>query len=101
MLDLAGREDIGDLEPNQVAAAQLAVDGKVEERQFTGPLGDVETDTDRPDMFRFERLFLADDATLVPSGAAGADGWQILSSHDGFSDPACPPRLRHPADGTS
>ena len=47
-LDLSGRIDVGDLQLHQVASAQLAVDGEIEERQLASPLCDLEADRDRP-----------------------------------------------------
>ncbi len=40
------------LEADQVAAAQFAVDGQVEQRQIPGPAADLHSGSDRPDMLR-------------------------------------------------
>ena len=90
VLDLACRIDVGDREPHQVAATQLAVDGEVEKRQFAGPIGGLEADPDRPDVLGLKWPLLADNPPLIPDGAAGADGWQIGVGHGESSDPPRP-----------
>lgn len=97
-LDLSGRIHVSDLHFHQVTSSQLAVDREIEERKHAGPLSDLEADPDRLYMLWFERTLLTNDAAFVPSGAAGADGSQVCSRHDGSSDPPRPPRLRHHVD---
>jgi hypothetical protein len=73
-LDLAGRHDIDDLHPDQIATAQLAVDGQVKERQVAMVLGQLKPNPDRPDMFGLKRSFLADDPAFVPGWTQCANG---------------------------
>lgn len=72
-LDLAGRHDIDDLHRDQIATAQLAVDGQVEESQVAKVLGQLKPNPDRPDMFWLERSLLSQGAPLVPGGAKRAN----------------------------
>jgi hypothetical protein len=44
------RSDILDLQSDEIAASQLAVDGKIEYRQITRPLLNLEFGPDSPDM---------------------------------------------------
>lgn len=74
LLDLAGCHNIHDLHPNQIATAQLAVDGQVEECKITMVLGKLQPNSDCPDMFWLQRPFLTDDPALVPGWAKRANG---------------------------
>jgi hypothetical protein len=49
-----------DAESNQIAAAQLAVDGEVEQREFPGSMIQLQPNPDSPDLFQFERRLLAE-----------------------------------------
>ena len=44
-------------EANHVAAAQLAVDRKIEQCQISSPSGDLKSRSDGPDVLRLERRF--------------------------------------------
>lgn len=58
----------------------------------------LEAHADRSNVFRLPRALLADDAALVPSGAASADHGEFGSDHGGVL-PGPPPSLtRHRAD---
>ena len=48
---IAIRSNVLDLESDDIAASQLAVDGQIEHRQIAGSLLDLELGPDRPDMF--------------------------------------------------
>jgi hypothetical protein len=52
LLDLAGREDIRDLQFHEVAAAQLAVDCQVEQRKVPDAVRNLEAHPYGPDVFR-------------------------------------------------
>ena len=58
--------DIDDLHFDQIAATKLVVDCQVEQREIAMVLGKFESNPDRPDMFRFQRTFLADNTAFVP-----------------------------------
>jgi len=66
--------DINHIHLYQIAAAQLAVDGKIEEAQITLVFRQPQPHPDRPYVFRLERPFLADDPAFVPGRAQCADG---------------------------
>jgi len=51
--DFAGCHNIHDLHSDQIATAQLAFDGQIEERQIAMIFGQFQPDSDRPDMFWF------------------------------------------------
>lgn len=70
-----------------VAAAERALDGEVEKRQIADEPCNLETDTDRPNMLRHERLFLTYDPALVSGRATGTDGGKIGNGYDELSVP--------------
>lgn len=55
-----------DPEPHEVAAAQFAIDREIEEGKVTAMVFELEPDPYCPDLLRFERALLADEAPLVP-----------------------------------
>jgi len=57
---------VPDLERYEIAAAQLAVDAQVEEREFAHPVLHLEANAQRPDVLGLERCLLPDDLALVP-----------------------------------
>ncbi len=58
--------DVSNLQLKQVAAPRLAVDAKVEQRQFPRSAKDLKADPDSPNFFEFERRLLTDKFVLVP-----------------------------------
>src|SRR4051812_28043091 len=50
---------VPDLERDEIAAAELAVDAQVEEGKFPNPLLHLEADAKRPDVLELERCLLA------------------------------------------
>src|SRR5690606_4198834 len=64
--DLIPMADVADLQSDQVAAAQLAVDTQVEKCELTHPVLHLEPYAERPDVLEFERRLLPDDLALVP-----------------------------------
>jgi hypothetical protein len=63
---VAVRSDVIDLDGDDIAAAQLAVDRQVEHREVTCSSLDVEPRSDRPNVLRPERGLCADQLALVP-----------------------------------
>jgi hypothetical protein len=51
---------------HQVAGSQFAVESQVEHGEFTNPVLTLTLDSDRPNLFQFERRLLPDDHALVP-----------------------------------
>ena len=74
LFDLTCGEDVSHLQFDQIAAPQLAVDGKVEQCQITVVFSNLKSNADRPNVFWEQRAFLSYDAALVPGRAAGANG---------------------------
>jgi hypothetical protein len=62
----AAGADIIDLQSDDVAAPELAVDRKVEQREVAFAALQLKPDPNCPDIFRLERALLADQAALVP-----------------------------------
>jgi hypothetical protein len=58
--------DVANLQLEQVAGPQLAVDAKIEEGQFPCSTEDLEPDPDSPNLFEFERRLLTDNFAFVP-----------------------------------
>src|SRR5437868_5543014 len=58
--------DIVDFQAHNVAAAKLAVDRDIEERQIASSAGDLKPGPDRPDVFGLEWRFGARELPLVP-----------------------------------
>jgi hypothetical protein len=54
---------------DEIAAAQLAVDGQVEHGKVTDRMGFLKADADGPDVLGLERWLLADEFSLVPGFA--------------------------------
>jgi hypothetical protein len=54
---VAIRSHVFDSDGDDIAASQLAVDGKIEHRQSAGSLLDLELGPDRPNVFLTERFF--------------------------------------------
>ena len=73
--------DVADLEADQVAAAELAVDSQVEESKFADPALHLQTHSKRPNVLRLERGLLTDDLALVPRDTIYRVG---CGSHDGL-----------------
>jgi hypothetical protein len=57
---------LADLQPDQIAAAELAVDGQIEHRQVTDPLLALEMETDGPDLLGLEGRLGPNKTSLVP-----------------------------------
>ena len=100
LLDAPGCEDIPDPEGYEIAPAQLAVDGHVEQRKVTGVARHLEPDPDRPDMPRQEWALLPDDAALVPGDAGGTESAEKIDGHENTSCPPGPPFFGHADQGS-
>jgi hypothetical protein len=67
--NLTAYGDVIDSNADEIAAAKLAVDGKVEHRQIAFGLLDLKSDTNGPDLFWSQRPLLSNKTGLVPGGA--------------------------------
>ena len=63
------RGDVLDFESDDIATAQLAVDGEIEQRQVALAVCHLELGADRPDVFWPERRFGSGQLALVPRDA--------------------------------
>jgi hypothetical protein len=66
--DSAPDAHVVDLEPHEVTAPQLAVEGQIEQSEVASTLFELKPDADCPDLLWFQRALLADEAALVPGG---------------------------------
>src|SRR5665213_3581031 len=64
--DLAAADEVADANLDYVAASQLAIDGKVEERPVTEPSFTVEPEPYRPHLLRLQCPFGADHLSGIP-----------------------------------
>jgi hypothetical protein len=62
--------DVSYPQQHEVTGAKLAIDRQVEESQFPASARHLQTDSNRPNLFEFERCLLANQLALVP-GLAG------------------------------
>jgi hypothetical protein len=58
--------DISHPQANEVTGSKFAVDGQVEQGEFSAPNGELQSNTNCPDLFELERRLLANDFALVP-----------------------------------
>jgi len=61
--------DVLDAQTDEVAPAQLAVDGQVEHGEIANSLLDMEPDTDRPNVLRPQWSLLTDETALIQGRA--------------------------------
>jgi hypothetical protein len=66
--------DVGDAQADQVAAAQLAVDAEVEQRQVADATRELQRAANGPDILNPQRRLGADQLALVSGRAAWRDG---------------------------
>ncbi len=71
-----------DLERDQVATAQLAVDCDVEQSQIAKVSREFESGADGPDLLGKQRALLPDEATFVPGSAFRCNGGKLDSRYD-------------------
>jgi hypothetical protein len=71
--------NISNLQLDKIAGAQLAVDAKVEQRQFARSAINLKPDADGPYLLKFESRFLPDQFALG-SGVARNAALSILGS---------------------
>jgi len=58
VLHPASHAHVAHLEPHEVAAPELAVDGEIKQSEVASALFKLEPDADRPDLLRSQRTFL-------------------------------------------
>jgi hypothetical protein len=89
--------EIGHAERDEVATAQLAVDGQIEQREIAEITGELKTRPDRPDLLRLKRPLLTDEPALVARRFLGPDRWELDSWHEVASIRPSQPKRRHRA----
>src|SRR6266700_2470984 len=62
--DMTALEHIADVKPDQVAPAQLAVDGEIEQGEFPGSMIQLQSNPYGPDLLQLQRWLLADQLPL-------------------------------------
>jgi hypothetical protein len=62
--------DIRNPQSYQIARAQFAVDGKIEQCNIPGPVRDLQSNPDRPDLPQLEWRLMPDQSALVPRRGA-------------------------------
>jgi hypothetical protein len=58
-------DNVVDAKPYQIAPAQLAVDGEVEQCKFSGSMIQLQPNPDGPDLFQLQRGLLAEQLALI------------------------------------
>jgi len=64
--DPATGADVVDLQPHEVTASELAIDGEIEQGKVARSVLELEPDPDCPDILRFQRSLLPGKSSLVP-----------------------------------
>lgn len=93
--DLIADNEVGDPETDEVTAAQLAVDGQVEQREIAQIARKFEASADRPDLLRQQGAFLADEPAAVPGAPLRLRGGELDLGHETSSIHPSRPRRRH------
>jgi hypothetical protein len=63
-----------DLQADEIATSELAVDREVEQGKISFPAPQLKPNPNGPDIFRLERALLADQAALVPGSPLARNG---------------------------
>jgi hypothetical protein len=63
-----------DLQADEIATSELAVDREVEQGKISFPTLQLKPNPNGPDIFRLERALLADQAALVPGSPLARNG---------------------------
>jgi hypothetical protein len=63
-----------DLQTDEIATSELAVDRKVKQGKISFPALQLKPNPNGPDIFRLERALLADQAALVPGSPLARNG---------------------------
>jgi hypothetical protein len=81
---------VADLQGNEVATAQFAVNPEIEESQLAEPAFHLEANAQRPNVLQLERCLLPHDLALVPRLVVSrvASGF-----HDGLPSSSGPHRM--------
>jgi hypothetical protein len=64
--DVTALDHIVDTKPDQIAPPQFAVDGEVEQREFSGSMIQLQSNPDGPDLLQLQWWLLAEQLAFVP-----------------------------------
>ena len=64
--DVTALDHIMNAKADQIAPAQLAVDGGVEQREFPAPMIQLQSNPNGPDLLQLQRWFLTEQLGFVP-----------------------------------
>jgi len=78
-------DEVCNLQADQVTTSELAVDGKVEQRQVAEVTFDFKARSNSPDLPWQEWAFLTDESSFVPRRTARSDCWELNFGHYGVS----------------
>src|SRR5207244_1399361 len=67
--DPAAGADIVDLQPHEVTASKLAIDGEIEQGKVARPAFQLKPDPDRPNVLGFQRALLSGETAFVPGSS--------------------------------
>jgi hypothetical protein len=81
---MARHQDISHLEPHEITASELAVDGHIEEGKVANVIGDLKAHADRPDVLWQKRTFLTNDPAFIPGRSLRSNDRKVNCGH-GFS----------------
>jgi hypothetical protein len=68
--DVTALDHIMNAKADQIAPAQLAVDGEVEQREFPGPMIQLQSNPNGPDLLQLQWRLLAEQLVFVPQYCA-------------------------------
>jgi hypothetical protein len=63
--------DIPHPELYQITGPKFAVNGKIEQGEFSAPTGELQSNANAPDLFELEGCLLTDELALVPGRPGG------------------------------
>jgi hypothetical protein len=73
---VAALGDVANPQLHEVAGAQLAVDGQIEQGQLAGIVGHLQANLDRTDFLEFEGRLLANKLAFVPGRVGRCGEWR-------------------------
>ena len=79
--DLATAHDVADIETDDIASTQLAIDRDIEKRAVTEPAMVIEIEADAPDLLRLQRPLRSNFAARVPGLPVAGSGIKFRSAH--------------------
>jgi hypothetical protein len=100
IFDMAARRDVVDPKANEIASAQLAINGEVEQRKIALTVLNLKSDPNGPDLFRPKGTLLANEPSFVPGDTGSSAIYLDCSGHGRPPRPTAPtaaPTFSRPA----